>query len=330
LAFKTFDFGIDEMGSHLRLFISLAVGILVFVGMIALSVFFIAVRGKEQVMVPDVAGKELTAALLELQEKELYPRIQVRATETAGDKGRILEQSPEAGTIVKAERRINLVISGGVALDKVGNYVGRDIATARQDIEAVSLLTVKDPVIYQYSKEPAGTIIQQEPPAGTDLNGPAELALVISRGQQDVRLTVPELEGLSLQAALEKLAQSRAVFTFRLAEPGDGDAGGTVASQSPLGGTEINSGDTVTVTLYTPKAAAGEAAGLFRHTLPRNPYPLPVTVDALLPGGVRRNLAAINHPGGEFALPYLLPEGSTIVISMLGRELRRQPVQAAE
>ena len=47
--------------------IVMAMCLIVFVGVIAVAVFFIAVRGAEETMVPDVRGKELTDALLELQ-----------------------------------------------------------------------------------------------------------------------------------------------------------------------------------------------------------------------------------------------------------------------
>lgn len=46
-----------------------------------------------------------------MQVKELYPKIQLRYSDVPGDKGMILEQNPVAGTIVKASRRIDLVVS---------------------------------------------------------------------------------------------------------------------------------------------------------------------------------------------------------------------------
>jgi beta-lactam-binding protein with PASTA domain len=332
MAFKNFGSHLDGMedyvGNHLRLFISLTVGLLVFVGMISLSVFFIAVRGKEQVMVPDVTGEELTQALLKLQVKELYPEIQLRFSNSSEEKGLILEQDPAAGTVVKAERRISLVVSSGIALDKVGNYVGRNINDARADIAAIPLLSIKEPFMYQYAREAAGTILQQNPPAGTDLTGQAVLELVVSRGQENVRITVPDLEGASLQTALERLNQARLNFIFELVQPGEGDTPETVAAQNPLGGSEVNAEGRITVSLYAPVPKEGEAAGLFRYTLPRNPYPLPVTLDALLPGGATRRLISVNHPGGDFTLPYRLPGGSTIVLTMLDRELYRRTVQS--
>jgi beta-lactam-binding protein with PASTA domain len=330
MAFKNFNLdGLEDyVGNHLRIFISLTLGLLVFVGMISLSVFFIAVRGKEQVMVPDVTGDELTQALLKLQVKELYPEIQLRFSNSSDEKGLILEQDPDAGTVVKAERRISLVVGSGVALDKVGNYLGRNINDVRADIAAIPLLSIKEPFMYQYAREAAGTIIQQNPPAGTELTGQAVLELVVSRGQENVRITVPDLEGAALQTALERLNQARINFIFDLVPAGEGDTPETVAAQNPLGGTEINAEDRISVSLYAPVPNEGEAAGLFRYTLPRNPYPLPVTLNALLPGGATRRLIGINHPGGDFTLPYRLPGGSVLILTMLDRELYRQTVQS--
>ncbi|MDR1507081.1 MAG: penicillin-binding protein, partial [Treponema sp.] len=156
------------------------------------------------------------------------------------------------------------------------------------------------------------------------------LELVVSRGQENVRITVPNLEDLPLQAALERLNQTRVNFIFELIPAGDGDTPETVAAQKPLGGSEMNAEDKITVTLYAPVPKEGEAAGLFRYTLPRNPYPLPVTLDAMLPGGAVRRLVSVNHPGGEFTLPYRLPGGSVVVLTMLDRELHRQTVRSEE
>jgi beta-lactam-binding protein with PASTA domain len=332
MAFKGFGFDLEGMGNHLQLFISLTVGLLVFVGMIALSVFFIAVRGKEQVMVPNIAGKELTQALLELQAIELYPRIDLRITGSIEDKGIVLEQEPEAGTIVKAERRINLVVGAGLALDTVGTYIDRDINEVRSEVNAVRsqsaqpLLSLKEPFMFQYSAKPAGTVLQQKPQAGTDITGPIVLELVVSRGQENARITVPDMAELTLSEALDRINQSKINFIFSMRSPAEGEKPGMVISQNPRGGVEIDSADKVSVTITTPEAGAGEKAGLFSYNLPVNPYPIALTVDAELPGGIRRRLINVNHPGGQFTLPYRLPEGSTLVLSMLGRELHRESI----
>jgi len=329
MAVKGFSFDLEDyMGNHLRLFISFTIGLLVFVALIALSVFFIVVRGKEEVMVPDVLGKELTEALIELQIKELYPRVQLRSADE--EKGIVLEQSPEAGTLVKAERRINLIISQGIALDKMGSFLGKNINDVRQEIQSFNSqsperkIILREPFMYQFSNQTAGTVLQQSPVPGADITGSVTLELVVSRGQENTRVTVPDLTGLTYTDALAKLGQLKIGFNFTMRK--EGEKPGTVYSQNPKGGTEIGSGETVTVAIIAPAAAAGETTGLFNFNLPINPYPLPLAVDAELPNGTRQNLVNTSHLGGEFSIPYKLPSGSLIILSMVGREIYRQTV----
>ncbi len=69
-----------------------------------LSAFLLSLRGAEQTLVPDVRGMELAQALVMMQEKELYPRVSLRFTDNPLDRGKIVDQSPSAGAIVKAGR----------------------------------------------------------------------------------------------------------------------------------------------------------------------------------------------------------------------------------
>ena len=96
-----------------------AVLVIIFMGLICIAVFFASVKGEEEVMVPQVVGKELSDALLEMQVKELYPKIILRYSDNPEDKGFILDQTPVAGSIVKAGKRINLTVSRGTVVDKV-------------------------------------------------------------------------------------------------------------------------------------------------------------------------------------------------------------------
>jgi beta-lactam-binding protein with PASTA domain len=109
---------IFERPQHFAL---LCLGLILFVSAVAVIVFFAALRGAEQTMVPDVREKPLIEALLELQQKELYPRIELRYSNLVPERGVVLEQDPRAGTIVKAGRRIRLVVSLGPDIDAADN-----------------------------------------------------------------------------------------------------------------------------------------------------------------------------------------------------------------
>ncbi|MCL2472524.1 MAG: PASTA domain-containing protein [Treponema sp.] len=338
------NFDLDNIESyvanHLRLFISMAAGILVFVGIIAVLVFFINVRGAEQTMVPDVQGKDLTAALLELQVKELYPRINLRFSQTSTDKGLVLEQNPLPGTIVKAGRRIQLVVSQGVMINTIESYLGRNVDEVRMDLQtlvpdqegsgdtpAPQLITLKDPLMYEYSSEPAGTVLQQRPEPGTSISGPTVLELVVSRGPENAMTKLPNLVGLDLNSTLEQIGQTGIDFVFTIRPVREGEKPGTVVAQDPAGDTMASSDTRVSITMVPPDNLSDkEVFGLFKYDMAKNPYPLLVRLDCILPSGEQQRLLSVQYPGGPLAVPYRQPSGSVLVLSMLNREIYRQAV----
>jgi beta-lactam-binding protein with PASTA domain len=334
---RGFDFdGVESyVAGHSRLFVSLVIGVIALAGFAALMVFFIAIRGEEETMVPDVRGKELTQALLELQVKELYPRIQLRYSQSSRDRGTILEQDPLAGTIVKAGRRIRLVVSQGVILDRVEDFLGRSVDDVRMELQALAaseggasglgLITIREPLIYAYSPEEAGTILQQQPLPGTEISGPTVLDLVVSRGPERTMIKVPDLVGLPLDDALEQLKPVRGAFVFSIRELRSGERPESVVAQSPAGQAVVPVNTRLDIVVSAPQnLGSGEVFDLFTYELPKNPYPLPVLLEALLPGGEKRRILQADHPGGTFTVPYRLPASSVLILSMSGRELTRQ------
>ncbi|MDR2797114.1 MAG: PASTA domain-containing protein, partial [Treponema sp.] len=282
-------------------FIFLAFCLIVLVGIIALMVFFIAVQGTEEIKVPDVVGKDLTAALLELQEKELYPRIQLRYSQSSSDKGLILEQSPSAGSTIKSgSHRIQLVVSQGVIISKVEDYRGRHVDEVRVDLQMLlsstskTLLSLKEPFMYEYSSEVSGTILQQHPEPGTSISGPLTLEFVVSRGPENAMIPIPMLVGLPMNAALEEISRLGINFAFSLRQTLRNEPGAIVVSQDPPGQSMAASQTRVVLTVTVPPILGDdEVFALFTYTIPRNPYPLPVQLESLLPSGERRNLLTV-------------------------------------
>lgn len=337
--FNRFDIDIDldaietYVGNHLRFFISAAIALLVFISLIAVTVFMLTIRGAEQTMVPNVVGKELTSALLEMQAKELYPKIQLRYSNNPSDKGTILEQDPVPGTIVKAGRRIKLVVSRGLVVDKVENYIGQNIDDVKMHLQTLfssssrSLVSLREPFLYVYSAQPAGTILEQKPEPGADIEGPIRLEFVVSRGPENAKIKVPDLVGLPIQDALDRIRQSGVWFVFSVRPVQNREIPGTVVSQLPAGQAVVAANTRLDLVVAAPgKVPDNEVFGLFEKTLPEYPYPLEVKLDALLPTGERRRLLSVNHPGGIFTVPYQVPKGTVLILSVLNRELLREEV----
>jgi len=314
-------------------FVTMAASLFVLFLFLAAAVFQCSVRGTERVIVPDVRGKELTAALIELQTRELYPRIQLRSSQVPHDKGTILEQIPRFGTTVKAGRRIRLVVSQGAILGAVANYTGRNIDEARVDIQALNanqaegapLYSVKEPLMLAASEAPAGQILEQEPAPGTPVTGPTALEFVVSLGPESETLTVPAFTGLSLAEALRKVASSGVNFTFLVRPPEEGERAGAVVSQEPQAGLLIPASQLVTITFTPPDdLAAEEVFGLFTYQMAKTPYPLEIRLEVEASSEERRRLLlAAEYSGGDLAVPYRVPRGSSIILSVLGREYHR-------
>ncbi|MDR2481128.1 MAG: PASTA domain-containing protein [Spirochaetaceae bacterium] len=317
-----------------RMFAGICCGMLLFMAMIAAAVFFLNVRGAEEVMVPDVRGKDIIQALLELQTKELDARIQLRYSQL--ERGGVIEQDPKMGAIVKAGRKVRLVVSQGSMVSNVGNYVGRNVDEVRNELKTLfgatdtPLITVKNPVMYQYSSEAAGTILEQDPLPGSSISGPVEMSIIASKGNETIDITMPSLTGMSIEDSLKAISKSGIRWIFRTRPAGHNEAAGTVIAQDPAGGSSISMDRVAEITVVEPRPAdvgSGEIAALFVYDLPETLYPMQTTLDVIISSGERKNLVNMNCYGGKFTYPYCLPKGSVLVLSLLNREIHRETVQ---
>ncbi|MCE5256574.1 MAG: PASTA domain-containing protein [Spirochaetaceae bacterium] len=326
-----FDFS-QWTKSQKKTFVWYAVILLIVFALVAVIVFFAVLRGPEKVMVPDVRNMDLADALVVLQEKELYPRLTLRFTDNPQDRNMILEQSPEPGSIVKAGRRIKLTVSKGAVLSAVENYIGQDLEYVKLHLQSLyttstALLTIREPSMYLFDEKPAGTILEQKPVAGTEISGPTVIEFVVSKGPESQSAQVPNFIGLSVDDAVSLAQTSPLTVDFSLRQAKSGEKSGLVVEQSPGSDKQAKVTDRIKVVL-TSALVPGMVSGLYVYKLPEYPYPVSVKVEAIEPSGERKTMATLKHPGGNFSLPFALPAGSTIILSVLDREMSRTEVKS--
>jgi len=296
------------------------------------AAFFLAVRGAERTVVPEIVDQELADALVLLQERELYPRLQVKYTGNPGDKGLVIDQDPEPGLYVKAGRRITVTVSRGAIVDNVEDYVGESLTDARARLASLfsgfdPLLVIREPVTYVYDEAEAGTILSQTPSAGTPLSDPRELILIVSRGTLDAPIRIPDWTDWNVDAAIRSL--SRIPLPFLFFEDSVEPVGTVprVTTQTPDPETEVGP-DYRVVLRYSPPASVPEGSryGLFDATLPE--YPVPVALEVIIrsPGEVDRTLFSMPHPGGRLTFPFVLSTGTGIIVEANGEEAVRYDV----
>ena len=295
--------------------------------------FFIAVRGAEKTLVPDVTNELLVDGLVVLQEKELYPRIQVRFTEDPMEKDRIIAQDPQPGSLVKAGRRVKLTISKGAVVDKVGDYLGKDLRDVKTQIQTLfasykPLLLIKEPVTYIFDESPAGTILAQKPEGGTQITGLTEIDMIVSRGPIGDSYKLDEYTGLKWEDALNRLVRSNQPFKFLISEEESDQKESFVLEQTPAPGEVILSGTPIILTVNAPSGLnEDERFGLFEVSLPEYPISVDLRVEKIMGGGRVETILEMKHPGGAFSFPYREEAGSTYILKVYDEKVKTITIQ---
>jgi beta-lactam-binding protein with PASTA domain len=315
-----------------RTFVLFAILMFLVMILVAVLVFFATLKGEERTMVPDVRRMDLADALVKMQQRELYPRLTLRFTDNPLDRNLVLDQSPPPGSIVKAGRRINLVVSRGAVLDKVEDYSGRNIDDLKLYLQGLStttkgLVSIREPPLYSFDNSAPGTILDQTPKPGTEISGTTVLDLVVSKGPEAKDISMPSLIGLSLREMASKAATTPLVFTYKLRSARDKESPGTVVEQSVEADTTLTQLDTVQITIASSSARKGYSSGIFEYTLPEYPYVVPVELDVIAPDSTRKSIYSVKYPGGAFSAPFSVQSGSVLVLMVSGAEVTRKEVK---
>jgi serine/threonine-protein kinase len=229
------------------------------VALVAILVMFwqIFFRGTRDVQVPEVSGMERSQAEMRVAKLGLKP-IFVEEWNDRVPAGTILRTYPSAGSTVKQGREITLWVSKGPQIVTVPDVTKRmDEATARRVIQESGLAV--GAVDEQYSDDvPRGNVIEQDPPGNSRVAPGTQVALVISKGPEDV--PVPDLvydkTEREARNALERIGLTVGDVTR---DYSDTVPAGNVLSQDPPAGTVVPVGSSVSLVVSRgPEPAFGE------------------------------------------------------------------------
>ncbi|UTC61433.1 PASTA domain-containing protein [Treponema sp. OMZ 787] len=317
----------DSIESNGKVIIITSLVMLVFFVLISTIVFFISVKTADQVLVPNIEGEKFEDAVLKLQVKELYPRLQLRFSDNPEDAGKVLEQSPPAGTIVKAGKRINLIVSSGAVLDRVENYVGKTLSDVQQHFASLftagrkQLISIKEPIMYKSSSIPAGTILEQNPAPDTKISDGVFIEFIVSKGPENEKVSAPNMDGAKLKDIYSAISQSKILFIIKTETNSSIDAP-LVVSQSIPQDSSVDAYSQIELGMQFPESTEKVIYGVYSPVLPKYPYPVKVVVDAVYPDGKRTELVSFDHQGGRCDIPYGLPQGTVLVLTVLNKQVQ--------
>ena len=311
----------------------LLVGIFLLLVVFVTVSFFIFIRGDQITYVPDVQNKNIVDALLLLQERHLTVQVEAAYSKSPADRDTVLRQNPDPGAKVKEGRTVMLLISRGTVISKVENYVGKSLNEVRELLKAefstfdTPPIQIKEPVIYQYDNSPVGTVIAQNPKEGTELGSQIiSLVLVVSNGKGQSAKTMPTYIGMDFASAITDLSAQNIIFVFSSRVAKKDEAGGVVVSQKPEAGSKLTEGMVVSLEITNPtNVPEGKVFGIYTDEIPSYGVPVDILVEAVTSSS-RQTLLQMKHPGGTLSLPYILPKGIEIVLTIAGKEIKRTEV----
>lgn len=189
-----------------------------------------------EVRVPDVEGLVYETAAARLRSAGLEPQAYVEVDPRAAG-NEVVSQSPLAGQVVRPGRRVAVGVNGFAEAASMPTLVGLREAEAIARSEAVGAAVAW--VTYVGGERPAGTVLAQQPAAGSFLAPAATVHLTVSRGPVDTPVVLPELVGQPIEAAAAQLEALGIRHVARVAADVSFDRPFSVTEQRPAAGASV-------------------------------------------------------------------------------------------
>lgn len=204
--------------------------------------------------VPDVVELSYTEAKSKLEDAGFKVERGDRVYSDDIDKGKVARQDPEAHTKAKKGSIITLNISAGKETGAVPKLVGKfydkdGIESYLKENGGFKLGEVTKEKSDKYEK---GQIIRQDPTADAIKEKGTKVNIVVCSGKKTVKVTVPNLVGLTAAQAMNKLKSLglNAVITPWISGDATKENQGKVSWQEFDPGTEIKKGSTINLRTY--------------------------------------------------------------------------------
>lgn len=207
----------------------------VLVGLIFAYFTFKTMSFSRTVDVPDLSDKSLVEANELLSKRGLNLKIEGEDYDSTVAAGYILRQDVPAGSRVKEQRGIKVIVSKGPKVRSVPSVVGESIDKAESIFLQKGLKIDRIIRVHSSSAEMDKVIAQKPEP---DEMITEKITLVVSSGPYDVFYYCPEFQGKTQQEALQ-LAEK---LGLKLKITGSGEK---TKSQRPKPGSQVKTGEII-------------------------------------------------------------------------------------
>jgi len=190
-------------------------------------------------IVPNVINKTEPEATKTIKDAGFKVKTQKREDNAAA--GTVVDQNPKAEARASKGSTVTLVVSTGPPQIAVPDERGKDVQSARNDLESQQF-TVSTTA--RASDQPQNEVLDQSPSPGTKVDRGSTVTLTVSSGSGQV--IVPNVVGQNATDAANALGQA-GFHTTQHTQPSDTVPAGKVISTTPAAGAKAPKGSTVTM-----------------------------------------------------------------------------------
>ena len=215
---------------------------LLLLGLAALLAFLLT--RPDEVDVPKVEGRTLLKAR-QILEREGFDKIEVERVRSLAEQDTVLDQDPDAGERAAKDDTITLEVSNGPGEVPIPSVSGLPREQAVKDLNQAGFKVNVDSEPSDRVRE--GFAIRTVPREGSPVERGQRVTLFVSSGPELV--TVPDVVGLSRDSAENRITSEGLDVAIREEESDERED--EVIAQDPSGGSRIERGETVTITVST-------------------------------------------------------------------------------
>jgi serine/threonine-protein kinase len=208
------------------------------------TVTLIVSSGPGQAAVDPVAGFSEARATKTLEKHG----FQVDSRQKASDSvkaGQVITTNPKPGALADVGSTVTLVVSSGPKQVAVPTgLVGLTLSSAQRTLEAQNFQVALE---QKESPKPVDEVLAVDPPSGTKVPEGSRVTLTVSKGPKKLKLPdVTTQDKDAARAALEKL---KLKVKIKEQDTTDLTQDGVVLAQDPPADSEVQEGDTITLTI---------------------------------------------------------------------------------
>ena len=241
-------------------------------------------RSGGNILVPDFRGRH-TSEVMKLKPSGIEVITRDQKYDDRQPKGHVIAQYPDPGTLVKPGKQVLITVSLGLQKVNVPNLIGKSMREV--DVALMNSQLILGNSAYVFSdKISPDRIVGQSPLSSEEYGVNKNVDLLISLGKKPETLPLPNLTGINLDIAKDRIKSWGFNIGRTYSKPDSNRAKYQVISTSPSPYSHLRKGEVVNLLVSSGNdagTATSEDIKKFEFSIVSTPIQMPKTVETPKP-----------------------------------------------